>query len=79
MGAIVLASILLVIMLPLIIITAIAIKCDSSGPVLVRKERRDLRGCRFSALKFRSTVYYQVPIWRVDPQVRFYRQHHSLS
>lgn len=68
---IVLAGILLVIILPLMIITAIAIKCDSRGPVLLREERRDLRGRRFFAFKFRSTVYRRVPMWPVDPQVTF--------
>jgi putative colanic acid biosynthesis UDP-glucose lipid carrier transferase len=68
-GDIVLASTLLVIILPLMIVTAIAIKCDSRGPVLVREERRDLRGRRFFAFKFRSTIYRRMPIWRVDPQV----------
>jgi lipopolysaccharide/colanic/teichoic acid biosynthesis glycosyltransferase len=70
-GDIILASTLLVITLPLMVLTAIAIKCDSRGPVLVREERRDPRGRRFFAFKFRSTVYRSAQPWRVDPEVTF--------
>jgi putative colanic acid biosynthesis UDP-glucose lipid carrier transferase len=70
-GDIVLASILLIITLPLMVMTAIAIKCDSRGPVLVREERRAPLGRRFFAFKFRSTVYRSAPIWRADPEVTF--------
>jgi lipopolysaccharide/colanic/teichoic acid biosynthesis glycosyltransferase len=51
------ACVLLLVTLPLMVFAAIAIKCDSRGPVLVREERRDPRGRRFFALKFRSTVH----------------------
>jgi lipopolysaccharide/colanic/teichoic acid biosynthesis glycosyltransferase len=50
------AGMLLLVTLPLMVLTAIAIKCDSRGPVFAREERRDPRGRRFFALKFRSTV-----------------------
>jgi lipopolysaccharide/colanic/teichoic acid biosynthesis glycosyltransferase len=70
-GDIVLASILLFITLPLMVMTAVAIKCDSRGPILVREERRDRRGRRFFAFKFRSTVYRNAPIWYVDPEATF--------
>jgi lipopolysaccharide/colanic/teichoic acid biosynthesis glycosyltransferase len=37
------------------IFVAIAIKCDSRGPVFAWEERISTRGLRFSALKFRTT------------------------
>ena len=37
------------------IFVAIAIKCDSRGPILIREPRIDRRGRRFLALKFRIT------------------------
>jgi lipopolysaccharide/colanic/teichoic acid biosynthesis glycosyltransferase len=70
-GDIVLASIVLIFTLPLMIMAAIAIKCESRGPVLVREERRDRRGRRFFAFKFRSTVCRSALIRRVDPEVTF--------
>lgn len=51
----VLASVLLLVTLPLAILVAIAIKLDSRGPILVREPRVDRRGRRFFALKFRIT------------------------
>ena len=65
------ASVLLLVTLPLMALAAIAIKCDSRGPVLVREERRDPRGRRFFALKFRSTVHTSPPVCGVDQQVTF--------
>jgi lipopolysaccharide/colanic/teichoic acid biosynthesis glycosyltransferase len=47
---------LLVLALPLIVIIALAVKCDSGGPVLIWEKRIAARGLRFSALKFRSTA-----------------------
>lgn len=41
---------------PLWIIVAIAIKCDSKGPVFFRQERRTKKGKVFKMLKFRSMV-----------------------
>lgn len=40
--------------LPLIVVTAIAVRLDSPGPVLYRQERVGLYGRRFTLLKFRS-------------------------
>jgi exopolysaccharide biosynthesis polyprenyl glycosylphosphotransferase len=40
--------------LPLMVIVAFAIKCDSRGPVFYRQERIGLNGRRFALLKFRS-------------------------
>ena len=49
------ASIVMLILLsPLMLIIAIAIKLDSPGPVIYRQERVGLRGKTFKILKFRS-------------------------
>jgi Undecaprenyl-phosphate glucose phosphotransferase len=48
------ASFGLISLLPLLIITAIAIKLDSSGPVLFRQRRCGFNGREFYILKFRS-------------------------
>src|SRR5882672_6319450 len=48
------ASALLTFTLPLMMIVALAIKCDSPGRVLYRQERVGLNGRRFALLKFRS-------------------------
>src|SRR5258708_40006467 len=40
--------------LPLMMIVALAIKCDSPGPVFYRQERVGLNGRRFALLKFLS-------------------------
>ena len=49
-----LASFLLLLALPLIAVTALAIALESSGPVLYRQRRVGLRGEAFEVLKFRS-------------------------
>jgi len=54
-GDVFLASILLVITLPLAIFVAVAVKLDGRGPILVRERRIDRHGRRFFALKFRTT------------------------
>ena len=51
---VVLASSLLLVVLPLIAVTALAIALESSGPVLYRQRRVGLRGEAFEVLKFRS-------------------------
>lgn len=56
-GEFVVASVLLALTLPLIAIVAIAIKCESPGPILVRQRRISARGEHFTAVKFRTTVY----------------------
>jgi len=48
------ASIMLILVLPLLLATAIAIRLESPGPVLYRQERVGHRGRRFTLLKFRS-------------------------
>ncbi len=51
---IVTSSLLLILAAPVMVITAIAIKLDSRGPVIYRQERVGLRGRTFMCLKFRS-------------------------
>ena len=53
---ILLCAIAVVILLPVWIIIAIAIKCDSKGPVLFAQERRTKNGRVFKMYKFRSMV-----------------------
>jgi exopolysaccharide biosynthesis polyprenyl glycosylphosphotransferase len=48
------ACFLIVFTLPLMLIVALAINCDSSGTVFYRQERVGLNGRRFALLKFRS-------------------------
>ena len=53
---VVLCSVALVILLPVWLIIAIAVKCDSEGPVLFAQERRTKNGRIFKMYKFRSMV-----------------------
>ncbi len=46
----------LIILLPLFLIVAILIKCDSKGPVFFKQERRTKNGKIFKMYKFRSMV-----------------------
>jgi sugar transferase (PEP-CTERM system associated) len=48
------SSVLLVIASPVIVLTALAIKLESSGPIIYRQERVGLGGRSFMCLKFRS-------------------------
>lgn len=48
------SSLLMVIALPVIVLTAIAIKLESPGPIIYRQERVGLGGRSFMCLKFRS-------------------------
>lgn len=49
-------AVALVVLLPLWLVIAIAIKCDSKGPVLFAQERRTKGGRLFKMYKFRSMV-----------------------
>lgn len=53
---ILLCSVALVLLIPVWLILAIAIKCDSKGPVLFAQERRTKGGRLFRMYKFRSMV-----------------------
>jgi exopolysaccharide biosynthesis polyprenyl glycosylphosphotransferase len=50
------AFVLLVVLLPVFLVTAIAITVDSPGPVFFRQQRAGLSGREFEILKFRSMV-----------------------
>ena len=53
----ILASIIsIAILTPLFLIVAIAIKCDSKGPVIYKQERRTKNGKVFKMYKFRSMI-----------------------
>lgn len=75
----------LVMALPICLVTAIAIKVTSPGPVFYKQERMGLRGRRFDLYKFRSMVTDAEaktgPMWakandaRVTPVGRFIRKH----
>lgn len=53
---VVVASLMLIILLPLMLILSIAIKLDSKGPVLFKQVRITTYGKEFKILKFRSMV-----------------------
>jgi exopolysaccharide biosynthesis polyprenyl glycosylphosphotransferase len=67
--------ILLLISLPVVIISAIAIKLDSKGPVFFKQERSGMNGKSFKMVKFRS-MYQDAekltgPVWsqKDDPRI----------
>jgi len=66
---------LLLISSPILIISAVAIKIDSEGPVLFKQERLGQNGKPFKVLKFRSMIKdaekYTGPVWsqKDDPRV----------
>ena len=49
---------MVVFFIPFIIVTALAIKFSSPGPVIFRQERIGLRGRKFNLYKFRTMVFY---------------------
>lgn len=51
-----LCSVALIVLIPIWLIIAIAIKCDSKGPILFAQERRTKNGRLFKMYKFRSMV-----------------------
>ena len=64
-GDIIIASLLLLIMAPLFLLVAAAIKWEDNGPVFVRQACFGRRG-RFDRFSFRTTVYEPknfTPIW----------------
>ncbi len=71
---IVLSLTLLAFTLPLMLLTAVAVRLDSRGPVLYRQERVGLGGRIFTVLKFRSMrtdAEARGPVWATqrDPRV----------
>ena len=56
-GDFVIASVLLILTLPLMAVIALSIKLDSRGPILYREERIDPNGCRYNARKFRTVAH----------------------
>jgi lipopolysaccharide/colanic/teichoic acid biosynthesis glycosyltransferase len=53
----VLAGVLLVFTAPLLIIVAVAIRCETAGPILVNQTWTGRNGRRFQALSFRTTEW----------------------
>ena len=57
LGDLAAACALIAFTLPLMAIVAIAIKCDSPGPVFERRQCVGIGGRRFDALSFRTTLH----------------------
>ena len=68
------AIFLLVLTAPLMLLVAIAIRCDSPGAVFYKQERVGYRGRRFQVLKFRSMVTNAekegIAIWATEQDPR---------
>ena len=83
LGDFVAACSLIAFTLPLMAIVAIAIKCDSPGPVFERRQCVGIGGRRFDALSFRTALHaveeadltwHRVPqMTRVGPYLRYTR------
>jgi Undecaprenyl-phosphate glucose phosphotransferase len=68
------ASLGLIVLAPLMIISAIAIRLDSSGPIIFRQRRNGFNGQQFSIFKFRTMTVLEdgptlVQASRFDPRV----------
>ena len=69
----ILAASLIVFTLPVMIIVALAIKCNGPGPVIYRQDRVGRGGRPFNLLKFRSMVpnaEQDGPVWAAEQDVR---------
>jgi lipopolysaccharide/colanic/teichoic acid biosynthesis glycosyltransferase len=62
------AIVLLVILSPLLLVTAILIRCDSPGPALFRQRRTGFRAVPFTVFKFR-TMYVEDTSAAADPRL----------
>jgi lipopolysaccharide/colanic/teichoic acid biosynthesis glycosyltransferase len=71
-GDFLIACVLLALTLPLILMTAVAIRLESPGPVLARRTRIGARGRPFQALSFRTTA-------QTSGQIRSIRQPTQLG
>jgi sugar transferase (PEP-CTERM system associated) len=73
----VLSLIGLVVLSPILVLVAVAIKLDSRGPVLYRQQRVGQKGHIFEILKFRSmrvdAEVHSGPVWAVDNDPRITR------
>ena len=70
LGDFVIACLLLAITGPLMLIVALVIKLESTGPVLERRECIGRGGRRFQMLKFRTFVHdpgHTMPVWARRP------------
>jgi lipopolysaccharide/colanic/teichoic acid biosynthesis glycosyltransferase len=68
------AALLLILLLPLMMVVAIAVKLTSTGPVLFRQRRPGKNGCEFVIVKFRTMVVSECNpgpalTWTADPRV----------
>lgn len=69
-GDLAIACLLLAMTLPLMVVVALAIKWESGGPILERREQIGRRGQRFIGLRFRTTARDPsgwTPRWRGKP------------
>lgn len=60
---VVLAAVLLLLTGPLLLMVALAIRCESPGPVLHKQPSISRDGRRFVALTFRATEYTEGHLW----------------
>ena len=64
------AAILLAIIAPLMLLIALTIRAESTGPIFVRRTCIGLGGRRFEMLKFRTLVHdpeHTIPLWARKP------------
>ena len=77
LGDLIIAGAMIIFTMPLMAISALAIKWDGFGPELYRQERIGLNGRRFMLLKFRSMVVNAEPdgrpVWAAERDARITR------
>ena len=77
LGDLLIAGAIIIFTMPLMAISALAIKWDGFGPELYRQERVGLNGRRFMLLKFRSMVVNAEPdgrpVWAAERDARITR------